>query len=148
MCIYARRKKPGQKNMPRYSFRLRDDDAGVEDDTGVNLPDVEIAYRYAGDVVYELMKGREQRTRSWLLEVFEGGEKIFEIPFARLDPTLDHLSAPLRELVEDTAQRIRSLKDTRYAAQATVQETRSLLARSRGKPYLAALRGRKVIRDD
>ena len=134
--------------MPRYSFKLRDDDAGVKDDTGVNLPDVEIAYRYARDVVHELMKGREQRTRSWQLEVFEDGEKVFEVPFARLDPTLDHLTAPLRDLVELNAQRLRSLKDTQYATQVTVQETRSLLARSRGKPYLAALRGRKVIRDD
>jgi len=65
--------------MPRYSFRLRDDDGEVEDDAGVNLPDVEIAYRYACDVVQELMKHRELRTRSWQLEVFEAGEKVFEI---------------------------------------------------------------------
>jgi len=134
--------------MPRYTFRLRDDDTGQEDDTGVSLLDDEIAYRYACDVVHELMQRREQHTRSWQLEVFEEGEKLFEIPFARLDPTLDHLSAPLRDLVEHNAQRVRSLKDTLCAARVTVQETRSLLARSRGKPYLAVVRGRKIIRDD
>jgi hypothetical protein len=134
--------------MPRYSFKLRDDDTGVEDDTGVNLPDAEIAYRYACDVVRELMQHREPHTRSWQLEVYEGeGKKVFEILFSTLDPTLDHLSVPLRGLVEDTAHRLRSLKDALCATQTTVQETRSLVARSRGKPYLAAHRGRKIIRD-
>jgi len=134
--------------MRRYTFRLRDDDTGVEDDTGVSLLDDDVAYRYACDVVHELMQHREQHTRSWQLEVFEGGEKIFEIPFARLDPTLDHLSGPLRGLVEHNAQRVRSLKDTWCATRVTVQEARSLMARSRGKPYLAVVRGRKIIRDD
>ena len=60
--------------MPRYTFRLRDDDTGQEDDTGVSLLDDEIAYRYACDVVHELMQRREQHTRSWQLEVFEEGE--------------------------------------------------------------------------
>jgi hypothetical protein len=31
--------------MPKYTFKLIDDDDGVEDDNGVNLPDTEIAYR-------------------------------------------------------------------------------------------------------
>src|SRR5262249_39661495 len=143
----ARGKKPGQK-MPRYTFRLRDDDTGAEDDTGVSLPDDKIAYRYACNVVHELMQHREERTRSWQLEVFGDGEKVFEIPFATLDPTLDHLSASLRDLVEHNAQRVRSLKGSWCATQVTVHETRSLVARSRGKPYLAVVRGRKIIRDD
>jgi hypothetical protein len=135
--------------MPKYTFKLRDDDAGVEDADGVNLPDADIAYRYACDVVQELMSCRELRTRSWQLEVYEGGqEKIFEIPFARLDETLDHLNAQMRDAVEHSARQIRSIKDTYQTAKLTVGEARSLVARSRGKPYLAADRGRKVIRDD
>jgi hypothetical protein len=35
-----------------------------------------------------------------------------------------------------------------YAARLTGREAGSLVARSRGKPYLAADRGRKVIRDN
>ncbi len=77
--------------MPKYTFKLSDDHGGVEDDVGVNLPDAEIAYSYACDVVHELMKGREPTTRSWRLDVYENEqEKVFEIPFAALDPTLDH----------------------------------------------------------
>lgn len=133
--------------MPRYTFKLRDDDDGVEDDTGVNLPDAEIAHRYACDVVIELMNGREKRTRSWQLDVYEDGQrKVFEIPFVTLDQTLDHLNAQLREAVERGAGQIRAVKDTYQAARDTMRETKSLVARSRGKPYLAANRGRKVIR--
>lgn len=135
--------------MPRYTLKLRDGDDGVEDDNGVNLPDAEIAYRYACDVARELMHGRERSTRSWQLEVYEDGqEKVFEIPFVQLDQTLNHLNASMREVVEHSAQQIRSVAETRQAVRATVREARSLVARSRGRPYLAAERGRKVIRDD
>jgi hypothetical protein len=51
-------------------------------------------------------------------------------------------------MIEDGARQVRSLKDTYQATKVTIRETRSLVARSRGKPYLAADRGRKVIRDD
>jgi hypothetical protein len=135
--------------MPRYTFKVRDDDDGVEDATGVNLPNAEIAYRYACDVVCELMSGREPSTRSWQLEVYEDGEKkVFEIPFARLDQTLDHLNIRMREMLEDGARQVRSIKDIYQTTKLTVREAKSLVARSRGKPYLAADRGRRVIRDD
>jgi hypothetical protein len=40
--------------MPKYTFKLSDDGSGVEDDIGVSLPNAEVAYRYACDVVLEL----------------------------------------------------------------------------------------------
>src|SRR5215831_8485403 len=92
--------------MPTYKFKLIDDSDGIEDDVGVSLPDAEIAYRYACDVARELMDHREQRTRHWRLDVYEGnGEKLFDIPFAKLDQTLDHLRPHTRALVEQCAQR-------------------------------------------
>jgi hypothetical protein len=134
--------------MPRYTFKLRDDDHGLEDDFGVSLPNNEIAHSYACDVVRELMDHREQRTRHWRLDVYEdNAEKVFEIPFASVDQTLDHLRPDYRAAVQQCAQRIRSLKDVYYAATLTRRESQSLVARSRGKPYLAADRGRKIIRD-
>jgi hypothetical protein len=135
--------------MQRYTFKLADDGGGIEDDTGVNLPNTESAYGYACDVARELMHHREQRTRHWRLDVYQdNGEKAFEIPFASLDQTLDHLSGEVRESVERTAWRVRSLTDTYEAAKVTVREAKSLVARSRGKPYLAADHGQKIIRDD
>jgi Domain of unknown function (DUF6894) len=135
--------------LPRYTFRISEDYGSVEDDAGVSLPNAETAYHYACDVVRELMRCRELRTRHWHLHVYEENEKqIFEIPFASLDQTPDHLTPDLREVVEHNARRIRSLKDALYDATVTVREAKSLVARSHGKPYLAVDRGRKVIRDD
>jgi hypothetical protein len=135
--------------MPRYTFKLCDDGGGVEDNIGVSLPNAEIAYRYACDVASELMSCRELRTRHWQLDVYEvERKKIFEIPFARIDPTLNHLTMEQRGLVEHSSRIIRSLKDALYAARLTGREASSLVARSRGKPYLATDRGRKLIRDN
>jgi hypothetical protein len=135
--------------MPRYTFKLCDDGGGVEDNTGVSLPNAEIAYRYACDVVFELMNCRELRTRHWQLDVYEGdGKKIFEIAFAAIDPTLSRLPAEQRELMEQTSQIIRSHKDAVYAARLSKREANSLVARSRGELYLAVDRGRKVVRDN
>jgi hypothetical protein len=134
--------------MPKYTFKLWDDDGGVEDDIGVNLPDADTAFRYACEVVSEMMNCRERRTRSWQLDVYEDDhKKVFEIPFAALDRTLNHLNAVMPQAVEESARQIRSVKDTFQAARITVGEAKPLVARSPGKPYLAADRGRKVIRD-
>jgi hypothetical protein len=60
------------------------------------------------------MRCRELQTRYWLLEVYQemGQEPLFDILFANVDPTLDHLRRELRVLVE---------------------KEQALLARSRGK---------------
>ena len=50
-------------------------------------------------------------------------------------------------MVEKTSERVRSLSDALHAVEATVQETRALVARSRGKPYLATRFGKTIIRN-
>ena len=74
-------------------------------------------------------------------------KKLFEILFASIDETLDHLKPENRKLVEMTAMRRRLLQDTLYAARISYRESQALVARSRGKPYLAADHGQKTIRD-
>ena len=66
--------------MPTYTFKLKSDGPGVEDDIGINLPNADMAYGYACDVIRELMRGREQRTQRWQLDVYHSAAKIFEIP--------------------------------------------------------------------
>ena len=134
--------------MPTYTFRLLDDSGGVADDLGLGLPDTKAAYSYARDVALELMDHREATTRSWRLDVYEvGSEKVFEILFASIDETLNHLKPDNRKLVEMTAMRRRLLQDTLHATWITCRESQALLARSQGKLYLAAVHGRKTIRD-
>lgn len=149
LLLFLKAKALGSAAMLRYTFKLRDDAGGVEDADGVHLPNAEAAYCYACDVVRELMEARESNTRYWQLDVYEDGhKKIFEISFAEFDPTLDHLNPPLRDVVEHSARQIRSARDTYQAARFTMREAKSLVARSRGKPYLVSDRGRKVIRDE
>jgi hypothetical protein len=134
-------------DVPTYTFRLRSDGCDVEDDAGVALTDNASAYRYARTVARELMRCRELQTRYWLLQVFRDGDgPLFDILFASVDPTLDHLRRELRSLVEKVSERKRALKDTIYAANFTLRESQSLLARSRGKPYLIAENGEVTIR--
>lgn len=98
--------------MPKYTFKLRDDGSGVEDDIGVSLPNAEVAYGYACDVVRELMDCREQDTRHWQLDVYEDdAKKLYELRFASLDGTLDHLNPQQRNLVELTSRRVRAIKN-------------------------------------
>jgi hypothetical protein len=134
--------------MPTYTFELKDGSCGIADETGVNLPDREHALGYAIEVARELMGGREAQTRFWRLDVYEGGgERIFEIPFVRVDRTLDHLAPELRTVMEGLCDRHRSLKEANYAARVTVRESRALIAIARGKPYLATYAGERTIRD-
>jgi uncharacterized protein DUF6894 len=135
--------------MPVYTFKLHDGCDGVEDEAGTSLRDQDIALRYAHDVVHELMKGRELETRCWRLDVFEEGsvEPIHQIPFAHMDTSLDHLTPRSRDMVEAMAERQRVLGEVLHTVEATIQESRALVARARGKPYLASRFGKPVIRD-
>jgi hypothetical protein len=97
---------------PTYTFKLRDDSSGVVDDVGVALSDNASAYLYAQGVARELMRCREIQTRYWDLEVYRDGEgPLFDILFATVDPTLDHLRRELRSLVERVSGKKRALRD-------------------------------------
>jgi hypothetical protein len=134
--------------MPNYTFELRDGSGGIDDETGVALADGVHALHYAQDVVHELMRSREAQTRTWRLDVYdEAGERVIELPFATIDPTLDHLRPELRAMVEKFCDRRRSVDEMIYTARGTVRESQALVARSRGHLYVAARSGEKTIRD-
>jgi hypothetical protein len=131
--------------MPLYTFELQDGENPIGDETGVWFADRERALGHAYDVARELMSARERQTRTWRLDVYEDGSRVEQIPFAHLDPTLDHLDPALRTSVERSCDRARDFKQTLSAARATVRESRALVARSRGKPYLATDKGKPTI---
>jgi hypothetical protein len=133
--------------MQRYTFKLQDGKYPVNDGSGVWLEEREQARDHAERVARELMRGREQQTRARRLDVYEDGGLIYQISFASVDPTLDHLAPRVRATVEQSSKRIRSVRETVSAAHATVREPKALVALSRGKPYLAAERGELTIRN-
>jgi len=92
------------------------------------------------------MYGCELRTRSWRLDVYENGECVSQLPFASVDETLDHLQPALRKTVERSNDSLLALHETLSSARATLRESRALVARSRGKPYLATVAGEPTIR--
>jgi hypothetical protein len=135
--------------MPLYTFDLRDGSCGIADTVGVSFADRDQALCYAHDVIRELMGRCERETRTWRLDVYEDHDRrVFQIPFARLDETLNHLSPHWRRRIEDMCTRSLSLRETFSAARATMRESQALVARSRGKPYLAAEGGHRIIRED
>jgi hypothetical protein len=94
------------------------------------------------------MRCREIQTRYWDLEVYRDGEgPLFDILFATVDPTLDHLRRELRSLVEKVSGKKRALRDMMHAAHLTLRESQSLVARSRGRPHLISENGEITIRD-
>lgn len=133
--------------MPRYTFKVHDGADGVNDEGGVKLPNRDLAVRYGYKVIRELMKNRELQTRSWRLDICEDGhETIAEILFASADATLDHMHPTLRSMMEQLCERRRTFAEVVHEAHLTVREARALVARSRGKPYVAAEHGRSTIR--
>jgi hypothetical protein len=134
--------------MPNYTFELRDGSGGIDDESGVALTDGVDALRYAQTVVRELMRSREAQTRTWRLDVYdEAGACVIELPFASIDPTLDHLRPELRAMVEKFCDRRRSVDEMIHTARGTVRESQALVARARGNLYVAARSGEKTIRD-
>jgi Domain of unknown function (DUF6894) len=134
--------------MPNYTFELKDGCGGLGDEAGVLLADGDQALQYAQHVAHEMMRSREAQTRSWRLDVYdENGACVIELPFASVDPTLDHLRPESRKMVESFCTRRRVVDELFHAARNTMRESRALVARSRGKLYVAAQSGKKTIRD-
>jgi len=72
--------------MPHYFFNLNDGRKVIPDLEGTALPDHDCARAHAGQVVRELARNREQKTRSWRLVVRdEHGTLCFELPFESMD---------------------------------------------------------------
>jgi hypothetical protein len=133
--------------MATYTFALRSDGCEVNDGVGVALTDNASAYQYARTVARELMRCREIQTRYWQIKVYRDGEgPLFDVLFASVDPTLDHLRRESRSLVETVSEKKRAFKDVVYACELSLRESRSLIARSRGKLHLIAENGEVTIR--
>jgi hypothetical protein len=130
--------------MPNYTFQLRDGRDPIEDDVGVTLTDRQDAYDYARGVVRELASGRETQTRTWRLDVYENSaQRVFAIPFASLDDTLDHHQPELWVEVEGLRDRDRSLREAERGAE---RELCARQARARHRPYLITNLGKRTIR--
>lgn len=131
--------------MPRYCFNLRDGAAGVMDPEGAILPDDAAARAYAKQIVRELMANAEVRRRHWQLDVSDqSGRVLFRVPFVAVDDVFHRLPVTTRRLVERMCQRQRELAEAVFEARLMILRSRSVCARSQGKPYLVVEFGRRL----
>jgi hypothetical protein len=131
--------------MPRYYFNLRDTTRLIPDREGTELADERSARDHAVIVAREVMRNRSTLTRSWRLQVCDaGGSTSFELLFASVAPELDYYPAEFRELVQRKSHAFARLADQISEVHDQVLQTRALLARADGLPYLAAVNGRRV----
>jgi hypothetical protein len=113
--------------MPLYYSNLHDGSGGISDPEGTDLADRTAVEGHARAVVLEVMAHVEASTRHWLLEVCdESGRKLFQVPFAKIDRSIDHLEPRTRGLIEEVSQRRRVLASAIFNARA--RPGRSLLS--------------------
>jgi len=100
----------------------------IIDRDGQEFPDDKAAYAHATEVAGELMRNREAKCRSSRLQVYnENLMPCFEILFASIDETLDHLPAACRNEIERAARAEASLNDTLEEVKATLNDVRKTL---------------------
>ena len=132
--------------MPLFRFNVRGGQH-FNDRDGTELADLAQARAHAGKTAWELMRHRERGVRDWRLEVRdEAGTLVHDVLFAALDPTLDHLRPSHRANVEQLSRSVGATKDAIRSCQMTVRQSRAILARITGCPYLAAVEGVEVLK--
>jgi hypothetical protein len=130
--------------MTMFYFNLRDGGAGVTDIDGTELRDESEAKAHATQVARELMRPKELKKRPWQLDVCDDQGPLFVVPFAAVDPTLDHLEPKLRQLIEGLCESRRALAETLFRSQLMLLRFQASRSRAAGGPYLAAQCGRRL----
>ena len=129
--------------MPRYYFHLKRRADTLFDTDGTDLPDEAAARDHALGVMSEVMRNANVRTRAWRLAVMDQDrQSCFELFFASYDDSMAHLTPELRSSIELVCRRNASLTDAITDVRATMLQIRGTLARSEGRPYVAADNGR------
>ena len=134
--------------MTTFYFNLKDCRTVIPDLDGTELPDEGAARAHAVIVAREAMRNNEVRTRNWRIQVCgENRTPLFEILFASVDETIDHLPGDLRNSLENVSTKFASLADTIHDVRMSMLELRTTLARAEGVPHLAALNGLRLWKE-
>lgn len=134
--------------MAIYYFNLKDCRTTIPDPEGTELRDVETAREHAVTVAREAMRNNEVRTRNWRIEVCDADRmSLFEILFASVDETMDHLPLNVRQSVENVSTKFALLSDAIHDVRKSMLELRTTLARSEGVPHLATLNGLRLWKE-
>lgn len=123
--------------MPRYFLNLVTRTGIIRDPEGTELPDQSSAREHARAVAVELMRCRETKTRPWRLNVCdEAGQPCFDLLFAEIDVSLDHVAPELRTPVVKMAASFAGLAQAMVDIKTNILELRTSIARSSRTPPL------------
>lgn len=131
--------------MTRYYFDLLADDQLISDVDGTDASDLDAATAHGRCVAREILQGAELRKRHWRLRIYDRHERcaaVAELLFASNDPALELLTPQWRKTIEEVCRRHAQLVEMGADLKMTIRETRALLARHEGKPFLAMTDGR------
>ena len=132
--------------MARYFFDLCDGAGGIEDTSGTELLHDRAAVAHGYRVAREMMRHNEPQSRKLCIAVHDDRRRLlFRLPFAAVDETIDCRFPETRALVERSLQKQLTLAEAVHEARKTVRQSRALVARSRGMPYLCAENGEAFV---
>lgn len=130
--------------MTRYFFDLCSDAGTAADEIGTELPDPLAALEYGYEVARELARNNTPKSRTCCISVRdETGRVLSNLPFADVDEAICQLHPKSRALIRTCFERRSSLRDAVRVAREAIRLSRATVARSRGKPYLAAADGKR-----
>ena len=75
--------------MPRYHFAVKDA-ARYDDPDGTDVPDDAAARDYAIRIIREVQHGEEHNWTGWTMEVWQGGRRVWHLPFDPIEPPNHH----------------------------------------------------------
>jgi hypothetical protein len=131
--------------MSIYYFDLLAGGQFALDREGTDLADWRSAAAHAQRVAREMMQHAELRTRHWRLRISDDQRSpIGEVLFASVDHSLDHLTPQLRESIEQVCFQYAELTESLAELTMVMHESRAMIARAHGKPFLAAIGDRRL----
>jgi hypothetical protein len=131
--------------MKTYFFDLLAQEGWIIDRDGTSLPGVHAGLEHASTVARELMKGAERSRRHWRLRMRDEKSAGFgELLFASVDPTLDHVTPPVRTVIENVSWQLGELVQMVIRLDRQRYEYRAFWARLNRRPFLVAIGDRRV----
>lgn len=135
--------------MQTYYFNLKDGSKVIPDPDGTAFADDEAARQHGVLVAREAMRNNEPETRKWRIQVCDASRQpLFEVLFATVDETIDHLPHALRSQVEKLPWQLASLGDAVSDVRMSILQVRTTLARAEGHPHLVALNGSRLWKEN
>ena len=117
--------------MQLFYFILKTGRQAIPDPEGQELANTAAARQHAIAVAQQLMRNREQDTRSWHIQVCDDYLRpLFNVYFVEVDESLDRSPPMVQASIEDVACTTGAFNDALTNIQATLADVRATLERA------------------